>query len=119
MMTLTAQEVFDTAYLGVMRQGRRSIGPKGGCKYRGEGGLKCAVGWLLTDEEAAGVEGDSAFCLMTKGRLPDRLVPHVSLLEYLQEAHDSSLNGDGIDYFARRAPEIAAEGGLTVPEVTP
>lgn len=47
---LTRQDAFDTALAGIRQQGRPSFGPKGFCAYRGEGGCRCAIGWLIPDD---------------------------------------------------------------------
>lgn len=83
---MTKQEIFDQVCEHLARQKRRSANARGNCLYRGPDGLMCAVGCLLTDEEAEGQEGSAASDIT----LPARLAPHVELLDYLQTAHDSN-----------------------------
>lgn len=46
------QEAFDIVWNGIRKQGGPSTGKNGnGCMYRGEGGAKCAVGQLMSDED--------------------------------------------------------------------
>lgn len=132
---LTAQEVFDASYKAMVAQGKPSItqvreeGIRR-CLYRGPDGLKCAVGALLTDNEAAGLDsyrahGVNVRALYEDGKLPARLRPHLLLLETLQLAHDQIAfefagadkpDAVWLDEFKHSAANIAAERNLTVPE---
>lgn len=48
----TEQEVFDQVAVHLLNQGARSERKLDGlCLYRGEGGMKCAAGCLIVDEE--------------------------------------------------------------------
>ena len=50
---MNRQEVFDTVAAHLLKQGAKSRGILNGemeCKYRGHGGLKCAIGILIKDE---------------------------------------------------------------------
>lgn len=52
---MNAQEILNTAYLGVAKQGKRAvtIAPHNDgetCRYRTDDGLKCAFGMLIPDE---------------------------------------------------------------------
>jgi hypothetical protein len=48
---MTAQETFDAIVAHLRRQGEKSEGDETvGCAYRGERGLKCAVGCMIPDE---------------------------------------------------------------------
>ncbi len=44
------QKVFDTVLGAMRKQGQKSVDHNGKCKYRGIGGLKCAIGHLFPDE---------------------------------------------------------------------
>lgn len=96
----------------------RSVDDHGACKYRDCEGHKCAVGVVVTDEECTGWDNlritqsdgvslskhsldwltpsnivSTAYrphvtALNTKGKLPERLKPHVRLLSALQTIHD-------------------------------
>jgi hypothetical protein len=51
-MTLTRQEIFDKVATHLLTQGRRSMNEAGiSCAYRGEDGLKCAIGVLIPDDQ--------------------------------------------------------------------
>ena len=45
------QEAFDIAARHLLVQGKRSLTSDGACAYRGEGGLKCAIGALIPDDQ--------------------------------------------------------------------
>jgi len=108
---MTAQEVFDIAVGGVLKQGALSA-ESGRCFYRGPNGLKCAVGQLLKDDE---VNDELALYDMV---LPDRLEPHRKLLEELQSAHDDATSlSHPMNGFAVSAARVAAEAGLEMVEV--
>ena len=48
----TMQEAFDTVVTHLLTQNAKSVGVRStsSCKYRGEQGMKCAVGCLIADE---------------------------------------------------------------------
>jgi hypothetical protein len=84
----TEQEVFDQVAEHLLKQNAQSIvGTL--CAYRGDGGLKCAAGCLIGDDEYSR-EWDENFIswprLVTKGVVP-RL--HSALVGQLQQIHDS------------------------------
>lgn len=98
---MNAQEIFDTAVAHVFKQGKR-----GGvnitdfdnvtrfrCRYRGEGGTKCAVGALLPDDlydPRMDAENLRASSLVRNGfNVPEFFTPHAALLDSLQTIHDS------------------------------
>jgi hypothetical protein len=47
------QAAFDKAGPALLRQNRKSVKGGGGCFYRGAGGLRCGVGWLVDNDETA------------------------------------------------------------------
>ena len=85
--TTTDQEIFDAVARHLLAQGEKaaSVDEAGHtfCRYRTENGRACAVGCLLTDEEAAACEGCVADDLpMAWTRR------HSTLLRELQRVHD-------------------------------
>lgn len=95
----TAQSLFDHVVVALALQGKRSTttalagemtdGSKAYvemCTYRGKGGTKCGVGFLLTDDEAAAI-GNSVG-IGTADHVPVRLQSFAPLLIGLQQAHD-------------------------------
>ena len=92
----TPQEVFDYVAKHLIKQGRQSWLQSYGCAYRGEGGLSCAAGCLVTDEEYAqatrddvsDLEGSSAFNLSSLLSSPF-WKRHEKLIQELQLVHDN------------------------------
>jgi hypothetical protein len=121
---MTPQEIFNTAYLAIVKQGRPSTKENGGCAYRGVKGAKCAIGHLIDDAtakrwdmyETAGIRAVSR-----KAKIkPDWLDSNIALLEDLQNAHDNShWKGDGFmkDY-KQRMSYVARQYYLTIPELS-
>jgi hypothetical protein len=96
---LSLQSIFDTVSRHLLTQGKRSIdSDENGqtrCRYRGENGLACAVGCLLTDEEAKEVDrpkdatGGSATWISIHLWPQFKDLAHaVDLLQSLQSVHD-------------------------------
>lgn len=116
---MTPQEIFNKAYLGVLRQGKLSQDVEGVCLYRAPRGLKCAVGHLLTDAEAEGLDDRNSplgtVSLMRSSRasqLPGYFKANLDLLQDLQEAHDGSYS---IAHFRDRCALVAEDHKLEVP----
>lgn len=89
---LTRQEVFDIVAEHLLTQRMRSVEPNDAsiCLYRGQNGLKCAVGILITDDEySREMEYKNVSVLKNKNLLPERLIPHSGLLTVLQSVHDT------------------------------
>lgn len=86
---LTAQELFTQIARHLLTQNEQSYSGMF-CAYRGDDGLKCAVGAVLLDEEfiSAEMEGCDVAALSARGFLPERLRPHATLLQCLQAVHD-------------------------------
>ncbi len=87
---LEAQSIFDSVCRHLSEQGGKSVDPTLGCSYRGPNGTKCAVGFLLGDDEySPSMEGKVAQLI----GLPPRLQSHASMLASLQNAHDLNSTG--------------------------
>jgi hypothetical protein len=97
---LTAQQIFDDVCLGLIEQNHKATNPQGQCVYRTTKKRGCAVGLLLTEEEAtpAVLVGGSVWTLADAGLLPTRLHPFKELLSDLQSAHDTA-QADSNDRF--------------------
>lgn len=107
---MTPQEVFDTVCAHLAQQGRRSVDHKDDgdgyyfarprCAYRGLGGLKCAIGCLIPDEEydprMEGMNATDMLRYMERGHKVacpntyELLSEHTWLVLELQCAHDTS-----------------------------
>lgn len=94
----SAQKVFDYVATHLLTQNERSIALSDsiiyfedknitvGCMYRGENGLKCAAGCLMSDEEYKPEwEGIIWAELITFKHVPNA---HIFLIRALQEIHD-------------------------------
>lgn len=101
----TAQEVFDYVTSRLLRQGRRSESGLGMCQYRGPGGLKCAAGWLISDEfYHPCMEGKSWLGLVERFNVIDE---HSQLIAELQFVHDESEPEDWVEDFNKVAQEFS------------
>lgn len=78
LVSMSLQEIFDTVASHLLTQNQRSVGywvkcedseesffNDTSCAYRGQNGLKCAVGVLISDQDySPQIEGESIRCLM-------------------------------------------------------
>lgn len=123
-MRLSEQEVFDAACAAVLADGRPGMAGAM-CSYQTSTGARCAVGWLLSDDELAdiieaGERGSDVLHLNRRGLLPARLSGALRVLCQLQRAHDgaadSHANAEGEGFvagFKRRAYRMAEDYGLS------
>lgn len=82
------QEVFDHVAEHLLAQMCRAESEDGDCRYRGEGGLKCAAGCLIGDDEySEDIEERDWITLVTKKQVPP---DHQDLIMRLQDLHDSN-----------------------------
>lgn len=117
----TLQEAFDTAVTGMLKQGRRSVSAydPSSCRYRGCGGLKCGVGFLIADEYYSESIERQAVCdnevlsaVADSGYPADKEA--LELYEEIQDIHDGDLPAD----WAVELESLAVRSGLIMPEVT-
>lgn len=100
----TATEIVEFVYDKLMIQGKRSYGqfpqsttPHTTCLYRGPGGTKCAVGWLIPDEvydkycEGSVPRDDRIIRMLAANDIDGK--EHSNLLTRLQRAHDLCRDG--------------------------
>jgi len=110
---MSEQELFDEIVANLLKQGKPSISDKGQCYYRGPEGLKCAVGWVISDNEYdENMEFKSVTDLLEGGQLPCSLTPHVKLLSRLQIAHDNWGEHKDTEVFKNVLKRIATERKL-------
>lgn len=120
------QEMFDTFYPPLMKQGTRSMDPLTICLYRGPAGRKCAVGWLIPDEEYSSSmdEGSTAIrdnkavqaVIEKRFGIPANSLEDSDILDFLRDAqsiHDDAFVGA----WDRRYAALAERYGLKLPEV--
>ncbi len=110
-ITGTQQELFDKIFTGLRSQGfeRSMVGSS--CKYRGEQGRKCAVGYLIPDSHyTEELEGSGLYFLDTRKQVS---VPKENLLFLceLQNIHDCSHQ-----MMEEELRRFAEKNQLTVPE---
>ena len=110
---MTAQELFDIVYKHMMSQNARSVmGGYSTCAYRGEDGLKCAIGVLIPDEDyREDMERKGAENLLAKGACLHHLAAHHRLISKLQGIHDE----DPVEDWDRALREAAVALGLVCP----
>ena len=133
-MSLNRQAAFDTAYLGLREQGfAPSVLTDDLCAYRGQAGMKCALGFLIPDEKyEAYVEDFGPGALSDRGFLgeeygsireltfqeelqgvfPEERNQDIEFLNALQNAHDTSTS----ESMGAKLRQVAEEWSLTVPE---
>ncbi len=132
---MTRQEMFDKAYLGVIKQGGPAVQSSRGtvglsCSYLSrDTGRKCAVGQLLTDLELIEVGGfvggvgnlEADWPSLTILPKPEWLnYDNLSFLEEMQQVHDNQYHTDGdgyLGYFKGSMQDFAVRWELTVPEL--
>jgi hypothetical protein len=114
-VVLTKQEAFDRMVRGLRDQGwRKSTFPDGRCAYRGEGGLKCAIGHLIPDEKYTSNMDNawSPYGVLCEVKISVEDQRPWSFLSDCQNAHDDAHNR--LDMH-QRLQAVAAEYSLTFP----
>jgi len=117
----TMQKAFDTAVNGIIAQGSQSTLSDDAttCAYRGDGGKKCAVGFLISDDQIIDY-------LIKEGSTPHdfpsdliaEILPGVrtgdatTFLDELQSVHDNCSSMNFISDFKSRANEFALKWDL-------
>lgn len=114
----TKQELFTQIATHLLTQNVQSKSTHGGCVYRGPGGLKCAVGCVLTNDEYlpsmdSPHSETGVASLIRRGVLPQRLIPFASMLESLQFIHDDLRPQD----WPKELAEYAQRHNLEMPDV--
>ncbi|WP_233869549.1 hypothetical protein [Paraburkholderia adhaesiva] len=117
---LTAQDVFDFVACELLRQNARALSGSR-CRYRAPDGRRCAVGFVIPDEEyRAQFEGGGVVNMIRVAHLlgcssgfTRFLLAHQSLLGYLQHMHDEH----PADAWPLLLREIASLFGLHAREV--
>lgn len=110
----TRQEIFDIAWTGLKSQGfERSLSDvASGCAYRGEDGLRCAIGWCIPDKKynrrLEGRGADDPDVLEAAG-IDER---DSDFADDLQVCHDFEDTPSGVEEALRN---FAREHDLTIP----
>lgn len=110
----TPQAVFDQVVTHLLTQNKESKNSEG-CAYRGDGGLKCAAGCLISDDEYRSEMEDKTWKGLRKGMVAAVKVParHSSLVTRLQNLHDNHLVRD----WPAGLETIAAQSRLKLPQI--
>lgn len=111
------QTIFNEAVAHMVKQGTRSRIPGGGmCAYRSPGGLKCAVGYFIPDENySPQLEGKGASQPQVVKALPQEIVATaraLELLDKLQTLHDDRMPGRHFNLYVK---QIALHFNLDIP----
>ena len=113
---MTAQEVFTKVATHLLVQNEKSV-TRGACGYRGDGGLKCAVGCLISDEDySPQMEGLDARQLIHRFELVpsiQELSPHEDLIKNLQVIHDRNHS----IMWRNKLEDVALRFGPTMPNI--
>ena len=103
----TDQQVFDQVATHLLTQLRQAE-KNGNCQYRTPGGLKCAAGCLIADDEySEDLESNGWSELTASSRVP---VAHSSLICSLQNIHDEY---DPVDGWYPELYDLAENLGLS------
>lgn len=120
-MSTTLQQIFDRVALHLLRQNEQSVEvmrEQPHCMYRGPGNLKCAVGFLISDDAyTVELEGCSAgnvdvLRALEESGIPVAILPNArAMLTNLQNVHDA-LNPR---FWKEELEAVAHMYGLTMP----
>ena len=107
----TQQEVFNLVYAGLRNQGfRSSLNVTHRCSYRGQDGMKCAIGHILDDDfYDPKIEGCGVKFVLDLLPVVDNAY---AFYDGLQVAHDDAESEDDMAY---RLMKFATKFGLEVP----
>lgn len=128
------QEIINVGYLGVIKQGGKSMDPYvgiGACRYRGLAGFKCFIGHSIPNEKyEKRMEGMLASLLYTWPELlgipmrdtdPDAFAEALNILFACQQCHDQDTRkdeqGDFLTVFKKRMKDVTKKFGFTLPEI--
>lgn len=130
-MSKSLQEVFTTVAVHLLRQNEKSMGqypsrnehmnghPVGGCMYRGDNGLKCAVGVLIPDSvytlalEGECIAGNNVRAALRLSSIDLGPATMENMLSALQRVHDN----DPVYYWAERLSHLAFNFHLQMPDL--
>lgn len=120
---MTPQEILDISYIGLMKQGDKSVNLYGSCKYRGNKGMKCGVGFLLSDKAGKAFDRLSNstaidYVVHSKSKYVEEwMLINTSLLSDIQAAHDTLHSCGFRDSITKQYHKIATKYNLILPNV--
>lgn len=118
----TRQEIFNVAYRGLASQGFRQSKVGGSCRYRGDNGDRCAIGWCISDKDyCPTIEGD---CPGQIGEFESDFIALAAQIsdddrifaERLQSTHDCNHSGGTPELMQASLRDFAHRYHLTIPE---
>lgn len=119
---MTQQEAFDKVWqwFVVEGHGKSMTADRSSCAYRGEGGRKCAIGVLLSDESCARILNNMAVDASPQIReLSELQGLGLPFLRDLQQAHDCTAYAEHFTLdIKQRLTKLAATYGLIIPIAT-
>ncbi len=86
------QEIFTFVLESLRAQGRRAIDNHGHCRLRGEGGTKCAVGFLIPDSEYSPELDTADFLCSEKVKYFPEIYDSLDFANRLVSLHDTDYN---------------------------
>lgn len=107
------QELFDRISKHLLKQNKRSTDHHGDCRYRGDYGLKCAVGAIISDKKySEKIEGVNVYYEYVISCLPVRYrgKSSIDFLNKLQKLHDRT----AVHLWKDGLKEIAKDENLVV-----
>ena len=93
---VTIKSLLEKSIRGVIAQGKASTAAVGRCAYRGEGGTKCAVGMIISDNhyhksiEGRSISGEQVLWAVEKSNDIYLTEVDIDYLHHVQCVHDSS-----------------------------
>ena len=117
-----AQKAYETIRAHLIEQGKPAMDPMtGSCFYRAEGGLKCAVGCLISDEAyheklEDNTPSDERVQEALRKSGWDLTESGFFMLKEMQDRHDNwrAHDEDGLQYVIERIDMVADDFGLEV-----
>lgn len=105
---MTAQEIFNKVIEHLLKQGFQCLDQGDVCLYRGDNGMKCAIGVLIKDKDYnPKMEGDSASLIVHNIQAINYILPSdmdkkegCDFLDALQSLHDDHPFFDTLEFKA-------------------
>jgi len=115
---MTRQQAFDFVWERISQQGQPSWQDGVGCLYRGPNGLKCAIGWLISDDDYKPSLESKCPTDPRFPRLPSLKGLPRDFLECMQDCHDTVAGVDPLNFvqeFQQNMIRLANREGLKCP----
>lgn len=107
------QKVFDKALTHLREQGRKSMG-RGTCAYRGDDGLKCAIGIFISDKKyGVYLEGQTTDTIIDLLPVSVSKAGQVFLCNLQTDLHDDLMGDDFLKDLEEAAPVFTNRYNLT------